>query len=108
MRQWISKLAAEVPELLGCSGNTRALRKPASLTTPLFVPEEKSPVLNDRSAEVEAEVVITKSGFRLISSIEEEIVCVQCVVAKELESGAVKLVAAAFGNQVDHRALGLA
>ena len=44
----------------------------------------------------------------MTGSIQEEVVGIESIVPEKLKRGAVKLVTAAFGDQVDDRALRLA
>src|SRR5262249_43080446 len=70
--------------------------------------EEERPVFLDGPVEVEAVVIIAQLAFGLTSHIEKEIGGVQRVIAQEFKDGAVKLIAAAFGDEVDDGALRLA
>src|SRR5439155_6355328 len=75
----------------------------AFLPHAFIVHEEKSLVLEDRSAERAAELIIAKRILRLALFVEE-ISCVESVVTEKIKAGAVKAVGAALGNDVDHAA----
>src|SRR6266498_4674004 len=80
-------------------------RGAALLAAPLLRPEEEDSVLDNRAAEIAAEVLVLQLPFRLTSGIKEEIVCVETVTAQEIEASAMKLIAAAFRDQIDDGAL---
>src|SRR5262245_40825529 len=98
---------AEVADLLEIGRNLAAQRGTAAFPAPFFGPEEERSILDDRSVEVAAEVVVTQLASLLSGSIQKEVVGIQRVISQKLEYRAVKLVAAAFGDQIDHGALSL-
>src|SRR6185295_7814432 len=65
-------------------------------------------VLDDWATEVAAVVVVVQLRLRLAGAVQEEVVGVKRIVSEKLERGAVKIIAAALRDQVDHRALRLA
>ena len=77
------------------------------LASALIVGEEEGLVSTDRTAEDEAELIAAKFGFIGIgrSGRSEKIAGVQVFVAEELEDGAVKIVAAGFGGEIDDAAV---
>ncbi len=102
--------AAEVARPLRSGRHFELQRRhqPALLATPFFIPEKEGPVLLHWPAEVESVVVVLQYRFWLPRPIIEEVSRVKTIAPFELKSGAVKLIAAAFGNQIDDGALRLA
>src|SRR6266545_2303204 len=112
MRQSVSQLrfrSTEISYSLGGRWNLLARKHyPALFITPLFVPEEEDPVFLDWPAEVETIVVIFQLRFWLTIRVKKEISGIEFVTAIKLKAGAVKLVGAAFGYQIDYGSLRLA
>src|SRR5436189_3711923 len=107
MRQGIGQGSAEISYPFGISRNLRGEHDAAAFATPLLIPEKENPVLLDRATEVEAIVVVFQLRFWLTCPIQEEIRGVQFIAAIKLEASAVKLIAAAFSDEINDRALRL-
>src|SRR6476660_8877277 len=111
MWQGISQLrfrGTEISHSLGGGRNLLARKHhPALFITPFFVPEEEDPVFLDWSAEVEAIVVIFQLRFWLTIRVKKKVGSVQFITPIKLEAATVKLVAAAFRNEIDYRSLRL-
>ena len=107
MWERIRQRSAEISHPLSGGRDLRRKHNAPVLATPLFIPEKEDLVLLDWAAEVEAIVVVLQLSLRLSGSVKKEISSIQFVTAQKLKAGSVKLVAAAFSNQIDHGALGL-
>src|ERR1044071_9043128 len=114
MWQRTSERPTEVSHLFGCGRYSLLRQRGATfLTTPFFTPEEERFVFPNRTIEVEAEVFVLELAFvneialrisRWIG-IEKSIRSIQRVITQEIKTGAVKIVAAAFCDQIDDSAL---
>src|SRR5205085_941344 len=112
---------AEVADALLRRRHLAAQYSAAPLRPPFLRPPEEETVLpvpevlpalaearqDDGPAEVPSVVVVAQRLLRLPRLVQEDIGRVQSVVPEELEERAVELVAAAFGDEVDHSALRL-
>jgi len=117
VRYRTSERAAEVSHLFG-SGWDSLLRQRGTtfLTAPFFTPEEERFVFPNRAIEIEAEVFIFQRAFvnqlalRIFRGIgiEKSICGIQRSITQKIKTSAVKIVTAAFCDQVDDSALRLA
>src|SRR2546422_5351608 len=77
-------------------------RNAAALPRPLIIQEEKAPLLRANwSPQASAKNVLLHRWSRLVGAIQEELVCVQNIIAEELIQVAVKILCAGFQNRVD-------
>ena len=92
---------------LGWRGNQEGKVRGHALALAFVGSEEKRFVLDDGPAEREAELVVAECALadvvsRLIDGAVEEVAGVEQIVAHEREDGAMKLVGAGPGDDVDH------
>ena len=71
------------------------------LAAALVVAEKERLVLEHRSAEGAAELILREVGLGTVRAVVEEVVRIEGIVAVELESAAAKLIAAGLDLQVN-------
>src|SRR6185295_20416915 len=91
VRQSGRQRSVEVTRLLSCRWHLCGKHLAASLTSPLFRPEEENSILDYWTTEVAAEIVVLQLRLGLTRSVQEEVVGIERIVAEKLEGTAVKI-----------------
>ena len=98
----VGKKSAEVALSLGKCWHLGLIHERAADSSPLIISKEEKFVANDRSAEGEAELILTEWSF-LVSGKLKIILGIEDVIPQELEHGSMILIASRFDGGIDDR-----